>query len=98
VCGVAVHRYTHVAWGEGLGWYAGGTVMYATQAPAGSSDDDDDNKSNSKDDDDSAPLSQTTVIAMSVVFSFVAGGVLTGLVMWFWMSHANKDPLLANTK
>ena len=58
--------------------------MYATQAPSGSSDDD----------DDSIGLSQTALIVMSVVFSFVGGGVVSGVIVWFWMNRANKDPLL----
>jgi hypothetical protein len=61
--------YTHIVWGEGLGHYAGGTVMYATQAPEiivlSSSDDDDE------------VLSYDAAIAISCIFSFLGGAVFT---------------------
>jgi hypothetical protein len=83
-------RYTHVVWGEGLGRYVGGTVMYATQAPAESNDD----EKKKSIDDNVDDLSHSAVIAMSVILSFVAGAVIAGLVLWFWMSYAKGNSLL----
>jgi hypothetical protein len=73
-----------VVWGEGLGWYAGGTVFYTTQAPQ---------SSDSNDDNDNS-LSHTTVVIMSVVFSFTVGVAISGLATWLWIIRRGKDGLL----
>lgn len=76
--------YTHVVWGEGLGWYAGGTVMYTTQAPDTS---DIDNDSNSNSGEEGHSLSERDALILSNVISIFGGVILGGVLVYLFMIH-----------
>ena len=78
---------THIVWGEGMGWYAGGTVMYATQAKTKSS--------NSK----SSGMSDQEVLIMTAVLTAVGGIIVGAAVALFAVrSFAKQDNLLKKGK
>lgn len=70
---------SHVTWGEGLGHYAGGTVMYATTASYSSSDGDAN--------DEDWKLAYGTAVAISCVFSFVGGLLVAIFVTYIHQRH-----------
>lgn len=62
--------HTHVVWGEGLGHYAGGTVMYTTTKPKS---------------DGSGGLSNQSIVIITCIVSFVFGMGLAAVGMFFIM-------------
>lgn len=66
--------YTHLVWGEGLGHYLGGTVMYSTQAPQ-------DFSSSSSGDDDEV-LSYKNAVIVSVIVSFLGGALIASAIVY----------------
>lgn len=65
---------THVVWGEGLGHYAGGTVMYATSA----------NSKKSGSDDDASALSHEQSLVLTGLLSFIGGMILAVLISYLF--------------
>jgi hypothetical protein len=70
---------THVVWGEGLGHYAGGSVMYATSAPF---------KKHSEDNDASSALTQNQALLVTGVASFLGGAILAGSISYFLLASS----------
>ena len=75
---------THIVWGEGLGWYAGGTVFYATQNTGSGS---------SSSSPSSKPvLSDGGKIAITFVVTAILSVVLTlGILKYTGHIHIDKN-------
>lgn len=87
---VAPNGMTHIVWGEGLGWYAGGTVMHSYQSKSGSS-----GGSNSEGKAWSEGEWITLYVVVTCVASLVIGAVGALFIVGYFSSKSESTVLLS---